>query len=91
MDTAQDPQRVVKLAYVYTRLTDLGIDSNLDRAAAGTLNAEQKGKVKHLIHSEANRAKKLADIVERHPDATAKAIGRAMKHHLPKTKHRVGR
>jgi hypothetical protein len=90
--TAQDPQRVVKLAYVYTRLTDLGIDGNLDRALeTGSLNAEQKGKLKQLVHKDAARARKLADILERNPDASLTAIRHAMKNHSHKPKHRSSR
>src|SRR5438477_32718 len=40
--SGEDPQRVAKLASVYTRLSDQGIDRNLDRAfESGSLSAEQ--------------------------------------------------
>jgi hypothetical protein len=79
---AKDNHRVTKLADAYRRLTEVGVSWNLERViATGSPDPKRKPKLDHLIAGDARRAKKLEDLLERHPDASWKAIHRALKGH----------
>ena len=77
---AEDEKRAVRLADSYLRVTELGVDANLDRAlASGALNAERKQNVERTRRRAARCAQRLTEILERHPEPRRKAIRRAMK------------
>ena len=86
-------KRIVRLANSCRRLAELGVDANIQRAlVVGDLNAEGEQKLEYVILRDANRTNRLASIMERNPEASRKAIHRAMKSHhshkgkkLPKT------
>ncbi len=83
--TAHDEKRMVQLAGAYTRLTEVGVSANLAlaRTAAG-MDAERKLKLARATQRHANRVSQVADIIERNPESSRKAIHRAMKGHKKK-------
>jgi hypothetical protein len=92
LDTAtgtNDKKRIIKYADSYSRLTELGVSMNLERALAKVSHdPKRKTKIDHLIAGDASRAKKLDDMLERHPDSSLKALNRARKAHS--RKHNLG-
>jgi hypothetical protein len=93
LDTAtgiNDKKRIVKFADSYSRLTEYGVSINLERALARVSHdPKRKNKMDHLIAGDASRAKRLDDMLERHPDTSTKALSRARKAHT--RKHNLGK
>jgi len=82
---AKDNRRITKYADSYRRLTEVGVTGNLERAIAiGPPDPKRKPKLDRLIAGDAGRAKKLEELLDRHPDASWKAIHRALKGHRHK-------
>jgi hypothetical protein len=77
---AQDQARMNKLAESYRRLTEVGVSGTLERLSI-VPDPKRKLKLDHLIAGNAGRAKKLEELLDRHPDASWKAIHRALKGH----------
>ncbi|HEV3384305.1 MAG TPA: hypothetical protein VG097_05785 [Gemmata sp.] len=88
LDTAtgtNDNKRIIKYADSYSRLTEFGVSMNLERAMAKLPHdPKRKNKIDHLIAGDASRARKLDDMLERHPDSSTKALHRARKAHSRK-------
>jgi hypothetical protein len=89
MDNASgkdDNKRIVKYAESYSRLTEFGVGMNLERAFASKAyhDPKRKHKIDRVIADDANRAKRLDDMLDRHADASAKAIHKARKAHTRK-------
>lgn len=77
---AHDDKRIVLLANTYSRLMEVGVDANLERViASGNLDVEGQKKLETAMSRGGKQAKKLALFMERNPDASNKAIRRAMK------------
>jgi hypothetical protein len=84
---ANDEGRVVKLADSYRRLTEQGVDANLERAlASGALSGERKQKLERAQRRGAHRAQRVAEILERNPEASRKALHRPTKGRPHKSK-----
>jgi len=84
---AHDEQRIVTLANAYGRLTDLGVDANLQQAvASGAAGVDHQQKLERVLRCRVNRAKRLADILERNPEPARRAIHHAMKNHARRSK-----
>jgi hypothetical protein len=77
--TAKNEKRIVQLAGNYQRIAEVGIDSNLERAAAGVTDADKKSKLEHTAGRHASLTKRLAEIVQRNPEPSRRAIHHAMK------------
>src|SRR5262249_28494131 len=76
--TKKDAKRLKRLAKLYARLGERGIDASLRKAEkSGALNLERKRKLEKVIRRDAKRARKLAELLERAPDASRKEIRRA--------------
>ena len=92
---ARDDTRLVLLANTYSRLTEVGVDANLERVlASGNLDVDDQKKLETVMQRGGTQAKKLAQIMANTPGASHKAIRRAMKgrhrHHFnsPTKKHK---
>ena len=85
---ANDEKRLVQLANSCRRLAEEGVDANIQRAIdAGNLDLAGEEKLEYVILRDANRTNRLASIMERNPEASRKAIHKAMKgHHSHKGK-----
>ena len=81
-------KRIVQLARnTYERLTEYGIDANLQQAfAAGNLKDDQKIKLEQTTIRHDSRMKKFAEIIARSPEPSRKAIHRNLKSHPHKMK-----
>lgn len=78
--TAHDEQRLVQLARSYDRLATAGIEANLSRAAsAGPIDSERSKKLSGCQQRHARRMRHFAEIVERTPEHSRKAIRRHLK------------
>ncbi len=78
--SAKDQKKVVKLARSYQRITDGGISPNLKRAATSLPDGERTRKLRQRTAiRQANRAKAIAAIVERSPEASRREIRRELK------------
>ena len=76
---------VARFADTYRRVNEIGVSVNLERAIAKTPHdPKHKPKIDHLIAGDDGRAKKLEEMLERHPDASWKALNRALKGHRRK-------
>jgi hypothetical protein len=78
---ANDNKGVIKFASTYQRVNELGVAANLDRAIKAPHDPKRKTKIDRLIAGDDGRARKLEDLLDRHPDASWKAINRALKGH----------
>jgi hypothetical protein len=82
---AKDEKRIIQLAGNYQRIAEAGIDSNLERAAAaGVGDVDKKNKLERTAIRHASLAKRLAEIVQRNPEPSRRAIHHAMKGHKTK-------
>jgi negative regulator of sigma E activity len=76
----KDEKRLMTLAAAYQQFTELGVKANVDRAvAAGVLNFEHKQRVERLALKDEKQVSKLAEILERNPEASRRAIRRILK------------
>jgi hypothetical protein len=83
--SANDNRVVARFADTYRRVNEIGVSVNLERAIAKTPHdPKHKPKIDHLIAGDDGRAKKLEEMLERHPDASWKALNRALKGHRRK-------
>jgi hypothetical protein len=71
--SAKTSPRLNQLAESYRRITEVGVTANLERAQAA-VTPQQKKKLERALVKEAERAKKLAETLERMPDATQKQV-----------------
>jgi hypothetical protein len=85
---ANDNKGVIKFASTYQRVNELGVAANLDRAIKAPHDPKRKTKIDRLIAGDDGRARKLEDLLDRHPDSSWKAINRALKGH--RRKYNVG-
>lgn len=77
-----DSPHVVKLADSYRRVTEVGVSVNLERAlSVAPADPKHNPKLDRLIAGDSGRANRLEELLERHPDASWKAIHRAIKGH----------
>lgn len=82
---ARDSTRITAFADSYRRVSEVGVSVNLDRAAAvREKDPKHDPKLDRLLAGDAGRAKRLEDILDRHPDASWKAVHRALKGHRHK-------
>lgn len=80
--TAKDNRRLTKFADTYRRVTEVGVSGNIERAfSASSMDPKHKLKLDYLIAGDNSRAKKLEELLERHPDASWKVVHRALKGH----------
>jgi hypothetical protein len=79
---AKDSRRITKLADTYSRLAEVGVSSNLERAiAVRPTTPHRKVKLERTIASDARRARKLEELAEQNPEPSRKAFHRALKPH----------
>jgi len=97
MDAATDRKdvpRLNRLADIYRRVADQGVAANIEEAVAtGPLEGERQKQLEQTIQRDAGRAKKLAKLLERAPEASHTQIRQALdrrKHpgHKMKKKNR---
>jgi hypothetical protein len=82
---AGDEKRIVQLADIYGRLTEVGVDANLEKArASGKLDNDNNKKIEGTARK---RDKRLEEIIARNPEPSRGAIHRAMKKLRHKKKH----
>jgi hypothetical protein len=71
---AHDEDRIAQLADIYQRVTEVGVDANLERAfQAGAIDNDQKQKMSRTF-----RSHRLAEIMKHNPEAHRKAMRRGM-------------
>lgn len=89
---ANDPERIARFAESYRRLTELGVDPNLERAAkVEKMDPERKKKLKRTLAGRASRAKRMEDILRRHPEASGRPPRWGGKGHSHRYKTRPGK
>jgi hypothetical protein len=77
---AGERKRSDKLSRQYRRVFERGIDPNVRRALASpALNFEHQGRIERVLLSDEGRLEKLAELLERVPDASRKEIRRALE------------
>jgi hypothetical protein len=77
--TKKDARRIRKLARFYRRIAERGIQANLERAEqSGALDFQRQRKLERAILRDAERARKLAELLDRAPNASRKEIRRAL-------------
>jgi hypothetical protein len=74
----KDAQRLHRIADLYGRVADHGVQVNLERAKAAKANLQNQKKIERAIKKEAEQAQKLAELLERMPEATQKQIRQAL-------------
>lgn len=83
--TAKDEKRIIQLAGNYQKIAEAGIDPNLElAAAAAATDLEKKSTLERTASRQASLVKRLAEIVQRNPEPSRRAIHRAMKGHKSK-------
>jgi hypothetical protein len=85
--TAKNELQVVLLADTYSRVAEVGVEANLEKASAsGALVGDQKQRWEHTTSRGTSRTKKLVEIIDRNPEASRRVIHRAMsgRHHKAK-------
>lgn len=84
---AHDEKRVVQTADAYQRVSEVGVQANLDLArVAIAQDAEKKLKWDRMRSWHAKRSTRVTDIIDRNPEPSRKAIHKAMKGHGNKKK-----
>jgi hypothetical protein len=75
--TKKDAKRIRWLAKFYRRVAERGIQANLKRAASSTA-PNVKRKLERVIARDAERTEKLAELLQRAPNASLEEIRRAL-------------
>jgi hypothetical protein len=84
---AQDEKRMIQSADAFQRIAEVGVMANLDMArASAAQDAKKKHKWEQMRSRHASRTTQVADIIDRHPEPSRKAIHKAMKGHGHKKK-----
>lgn len=80
--TAHDEKTLLQLAAAFERVNEVGVKENLARARTLVVqDAERKQKWERARMRHANMTTQVADIIERNPEPSRKAIRKAMKGH----------
>jgi hypothetical protein len=76
----KDSGRLKRFAEHYRRVVALGVQGNVDRAeAAGTVTRKRFKQIERSVRRDKERAEKLAELLERAPEASRKEICRALE------------
>ncbi len=75
-----DEKRIEKLAHAYRRLAEHGVDTNVNQALAqGPMDGDKTKTLEQVLIQDEKRAKKIEQIIEKHPEPGRAAIRRGMK------------